>query len=86
MQENNDCDHYENRGYYADTINDWTGEEEREWVDDSRSLQVDLDLHRFRCTRCKQIGYYSGAGKHIMKRVSVRLVLWDWTTELSLVC
>lgn len=28
-----------------------------------RSLQKDIDLHRFRCTRCGEIGYYSGAAR-----------------------
>lgn len=63
MQEAADCDHYETRPYYEETTNDWTGEQEGEWKADERSLMVDIDLHRFQCSRCKQIGYYSGAAK-----------------------
>jgi hypothetical protein len=59
----NNCDHHASYGYYAETVNDWTGELEREWKTEERCLQVDLDLHRFQCTRCKEIGYYSGAAR-----------------------
>ncbi len=63
MQQVGDCDHYETRRYYEETTNDWTGEPEGEWKTEETSLMVDIDLHRFQCTRCKQIGYYSGAAK-----------------------
>lgn len=55
------CNHYEIRSQWVETQDDWTGEWEREWVSEEVSLIVDLDLHRYHCTRCKKIGYYSGA-------------------------
>jgi hypothetical protein len=63
MQQSADCDHYARRQYYAQWTNDWTGETEGEWKTEERSLTVDIDLHRFQCSRYKQIGYYSGAAK-----------------------
>lgn len=63
MQADGNCDHYETSSYYAESVNDWTGETEGEWKTEERSLMVDIDLHRYQCSRCKLIGYYSGAAK-----------------------
>lgn len=29
----------------------------------TKSAQEDIDLHRFKCKRCGEIGYYSGAAR-----------------------
>jgi hypothetical protein len=63
MEASNGCDHYETKGRYVNVQDDWTGEWEREWQTEEVSFIVDVDLHRYQCTRCKQIGYYSGAAK-----------------------
>ena len=34
-----------------------------EWVYSTESTTVDLDLHRYQCTQCKEIFYYSGRAK-----------------------
>lgn len=34
-----------------------------EWVTEYKSFVVDLDLHRWKCTRCGHIGYYSGRAR-----------------------
>lgn len=65
------------------TILQCTHRGERNWVDTSyedddgnyysdghweeESLQVDIDLHRFMCTRCKKIGYYSSRAENFFK-------------------
>lgn len=33
------------------------------YKDIARSCEVDLDLHRYQCTVCNEIGYYSHAAK-----------------------
>ncbi len=33
------------------------------WEYDSVSTTVDLDLHRYKCTQCGEIMYYSGAAR-----------------------
>lgn len=40
----------------------WTGEwtTESEWED---APMVDIDLHRYKCTKCGNIGYYSSAAR-----------------------
>lgn len=33
------------------------------WEYDSVSTTVDIDLHRYKCTQCNEVMYYSGAAK-----------------------
>lgn len=33
------------------------------WEYDSVSTCVDIDLHRYKCTQCNQVMYYSGAAR-----------------------
>lgn len=41
----------------------WTGDQYSEWEHKIVSTQKDIDLHRFQCTQCGEIGYYSGAAR-----------------------
>jgi hypothetical protein len=38
-------------------------DEQGHWVSVYLSLCVDIDTHRYRCTRCNTVMYYSGAAK-----------------------
>jgi hypothetical protein len=43
---------------------DYFGEEiDGEWEYDSVSTCVDIDLHRYKCTQCGEVMYYSGAAR-----------------------
>ena len=52
------------------TTKQWVGEDNwyddgssmhtGEWVYDTVSTTVDIDLHRYKCTQCGEIMYYSG--------------------------
>jgi hypothetical protein len=43
---------------------DYFGEEiDGEWQYDTVSTTVDIDLHRYKCTQCGQVMYYSGAAR-----------------------
>lgn len=45
-------------------IDSWTGEQEYVWSEGYwESAEEDIDTHRFKCTLCGEIGYYSGAAK-----------------------
>jgi hypothetical protein len=57
------CDHTERRTVYVEWEDDWTGEQCSEWQTEVICLQDDIDLHRFKCRRCGEIGYYSGAAR-----------------------
>jgi len=37
----------------------WYGE----WITETRSTTVDIDTHRYRCTRCGLVMYYSGRAR-----------------------
>ena len=63
MQQDKDCDHQETRRFYETWENELTGEAEGQWTSEETSLMVDIDLHRFKCSRCGQVGYYSGAAR-----------------------
>ena len=40
------------------------GSGDPEWIDKTEDQTVvDLDLHRYQCTQCKEIMYYSGRAK-----------------------
>ncbi len=45
------------------TTDYWGEETEGNWEFETVSTTVDLDLHRYKCTQCGEIMYYSGAAK-----------------------
>lgn len=59
------CDHCETTTEWVKKENWSTGEVEGRWEQISVCLQDDIDLHRFKCSRCGEIGYYSGAARRI---------------------
>lgn len=44
---------------------EWDGSDgfSGEWEYTTKYTTIDIDLHRYKCTQCKQIMYYSGAAK-----------------------
>ena len=42
---------------------DHDGGETYDWESTTESTMVDLDLHRYQCTQCREIFYYSGRAK-----------------------
>lgn len=56
------CDH---RVYFWETrsYEDWNGDIQEDQVYESEMTYEDMDLHRYRCTQCGQIFYYSQAAK-----------------------
>lgn len=42
--------------------NDWDDSYESDYVEEYSTTE-DLDLHRYRCTRCKEVMYYSGRAR-----------------------
>lgn len=59
----NKCTHWERTECFELVYDDYTGESEHQWVTREECLQVDIDIHRFKCTACGEIGYYSGAAR-----------------------
>ena len=59
------CDHTEYVcGRWKTSIDDWSGEESEEWIDSyQRETIEDVDTHRYKCTKCEKIFYYSGRAR-----------------------
>jgi hypothetical protein len=57
------CPHSETRQVWVEEEDAWSGEDISHWEDKWESWDVDIDIHRFKCTRCGRIGYYSGAAR-----------------------
>lgn len=57
------CSHTITKGRWVED-EDWaTGEITREWVEEEISAFHDVDLHRYKCTRCGELRYYSGRAR-----------------------
>lgn len=64
------CSHQRTQSHWVTT--DYFGEEiEGQWEYTTESTTVDLDTHRYKCTQCGKIMYYSGAAREYYERVKV---------------
>lgn len=59
MMNMTECTHKEVRTYLTIVSHDIDGEPEYEIVDESYDTVKDVDLHRYKCTRCNKMFYYS---------------------------
>jgi hypothetical protein len=58
------CDHEETTTTWVESqTDDWGYTEPDHWETKTKSLCKDIDLHRYQCTRCKMIGYYSSGAR-----------------------
>ena len=56
------CNHQRTTERWVTT--DYFGEEiAGEWQYDTVSTTVDIDLHRYKCTQCGEVMYYSGRAR-----------------------
>ena len=59
---------------------DYFGEEiEGEWQYDTVSTTVDIDLHRYKCTMCNEVMYYSGRAREYYEQGKK----FDWIEGLD---
>jgi len=60
-----ECSHTrEVSGHWEDCYDDFTGESDDMWIDGyEESTTVDIDLHRYKCTQCNKVMYYSSRAK-----------------------
>ncbi len=71
----NNCTHTRYREKYVTT--DYYGDEcEGYWEKWTESATVDLDLHRYKCTMCGKVMYYSGAAQKYYEKGIDNDVLW----------
>lgn len=57
------CKHEASTSRYVEEENWYTGEIEGRWEYSTVSTTVDIDLHRYKCTRCGLVMYYSGRAR-----------------------
>jgi extradiol dioxygenase family protein len=59
---------------------DYFGEEiDGEWEYTTESTTVDIDLHRYKCTMCNEVMYYSGRARDYYEKG----IKSDWITGLN---
>jgi extradiol dioxygenase family protein len=59
---------------------DYFGEEiDGEWEYTTESTTVDIDLHRYKCTQCGEIMYYSGRARDYYEKG----IKSEWITGLD---
>jgi hypothetical protein len=59
---------------------DYFGEEiDGEWKYTTESTTVDIDLHRYKCTQCGEIMYYSGRARDFYEKG----IKSEWITGLK---
>jgi hypothetical protein len=56
------CSHTKTKQTWV-TTDYWGEETEGKWESETVSTTVDLDLHRYKCTQCGEVMYYSGTAK-----------------------
>ena len=74
------CNHVATKSRWVEEFeNDWGFVEEGHWYYETVSTTVDIDLHRYKCTQCGEVMYYSGrARQHFEQGVK-----FDWIKGLE---
>ncbi len=65
MSNSKECSHSTNYWTSRQIYNDWTGEYDTEDVHESEWTMVDIDTHRYKCTQCNKVMYYSGRAQQV---------------------
>jgi hypothetical protein len=61
------CTHTKTKQTWV-TTNYFGEETEGEWEYETISTTVDIDLHRYKCTQCGEVMYYSGRAREYYKK------------------
>lgn len=62
------CTHERQTSEYVREVNDFDGTDRGRWVYNIVSTTRDIDLHRYRCTQCDTVMYYSGRAREYYER------------------
>jgi hypothetical protein len=74
------CNHQRSRSYWVDEfVNDWGDTEPGHWEYKTEYTTVDIDLHRYKCTMCNEVMYYSGRAKQYYEEGTK----FDWIKGLD---
>lgn len=64
----NKCTHFREISEWVDEYEDHWGTVEGHWHYSTQSTCVDIDLHRFKCTICNEVMYYSGRARDYFEK------------------
>ena len=73
------CNHQRSVSRYVEEENWYTGETEGRWEYTTEYSTVDIDLHRYKCTMCGEVMYYSGRARQYYEEGKK----FDWITGLD---
>jgi hypothetical protein len=73
------CSHEKETSRWVEEENWYTGETEGRWEWSTQSTTVDIDLHRYKCTQCGLVMYYSGRARAYYEEGQK----FDWITGLD---
>lgn len=63
------CTHTKRNDTWIDVfVNDWGHVVESHWNYDVIETYKDVDLHRYKCTQCNEIFYYSGRAREYYEK------------------
>ena len=54
------CDHYDRRQVWVEEEDWYSGEKIGRWNEIVTCLQEDISIGAFKCSRCGEVGYYTG--------------------------
>lgn len=73
------CTHERETSQWVEEENWYTGEVEGRWEWSTKSTTVDIDLHRYKCTQCGLVMYYSGRAREYYENGTK----FDWIEGLK---
>jgi hypothetical protein len=74
------CNHTTSKSTWVPSyVNDWGYEEEGHWHYETVGTYEDIDLHRYRCTKCGEVFYYSGRARDYYEKG----IKSEWITGLD---
>ncbi len=73
------CNHSRETSRWVEEENWYTGEVEGRWEWTTENTYVDIDLHRYKCTMCNEVFYYSGRARQYHEEGKK----FDWISGLD---
>jgi hypothetical protein len=77
--ENMSCSHERTTSRWVETEDWYHGGTTGEWEYSTEYTYVDIDLHRYKCTMCNEVFYYSGRARDYYEKG----IKSEWITGLD---
>jgi hypothetical protein len=73
------CKHEKQTSRWVEEENWYTGETKGKWEYTTEYTTVDIDVHRYKCTQCNGVMYYSGRARDYYEKG----INSEWITGLN---